>query len=520
MFQRIRILGPIFALAVLAMAARPLLGRSRDDLGGNVPPPPPEPNPLEVTVPRGGPVWITLSAYSLTSPIIRFRIRQQPRDGKLGTPRLAAASTAIVLYTPPPGAGPGDDDFYYQVQSQAGVSAPAEVHIKLTDTDPVLIAPLELDFGDVLRSGSSRRVLEVQNIGGGLAEGTLRVPDGWTVDGDPDYSLLAGAKQSFTLVFQPVEERVYTGDITYTGSPGRATDVKGAEVPSIAVAPGPLVLREQGALRTGTIGLANRTDGPLTVRLTPGPQLDTDAIAVVPAKGVAAISVRAKAGVYGAIRDSVTLEGDDLKASIPVYAAAEAEIVPSTEPSAVSDAPMVTPGRVATTAPRPAAPVLPQAPADAGLVPITMPLLDPGDSGVAEPRIAVTPLEVGSAGEHAASVSSDFKGAAPVQAWRLEQQTVGRDAAGLGGANWQPMANATVQVNGTTVTAVLARLMPGSLYVVRLVGVDEQQRIVAISAAAPIWTLRAKGGMHWGWVALAAGALAFAAWKWRTRRRW
>jgi hypothetical protein len=286
-------------------------------------------------------------------------------------------------------------------------------------------------------------------------------------------------------------------------------------------------LREQGAIRTGTIGLANRTDGPLTVRLTPGPQLDADPSAVVPAKGVAAISVRAKDREHGAIRDSVTITGDDLKVSIPVYAAAEPDLEPagepSPEPSAPPAAPLPGPGRLAAAASAPAAPALPDAPADSALVPISTPLAEPADPGGAEPRIAIMPLAVGGAGQNAASVSCDIKGAAPVRAWRLEQQTVGIDTAGQPVAKWQPMANATVQVSGTTVSAALAGLMPGALYVVRLVGVDDQQRIVAITAAAPVWTLRATGGTHWLWLALATAALAFAAWKWRagrTRRRW
>ena len=69
-------------ILLLGLAAIPGLMRAQDAFR-NPPAPPPEPNPLAVEVPRGGPVWITLSAYSLTSPIIRFRIREGAQNGKL-----------------------------------------------------------------------------------------------------------------------------------------------------------------------------------------------------------------------------------------------------------------------------------------------------------------------------------------------------------------------------------------------------------------------------------------------------
>ena len=238
-------------LAVFALTASAGFGRDQDDFPKDVPPPPPEPNPLNIEVPRGGPVWITLSAYSLTSPITGYRIERGAKAGQLGKPQLVTADTGRVKYKPPAGTGPGRDSFSYEVQSVAGVSAPAEVHITITDKDPVLVAANDLEFSQVLVGGSVRRTLVLQNMGGSLAEGTVKTPEGWTVEGNADYRLGAGEKHTFTVIFKPSEERVYTGDIEYTGNLERATDLNGEGVGPVAVTPGTVELRGAGMVRIG-----------------------------------------------------------------------------------------------------------------------------------------------------------------------------------------------------------------------------------------------------------------------------
>ena len=197
--------------------------------------------------------------------------------------------------------------------------APAEVHITLTDTNPVLITPNDVEFGQLLPGGSARRSLVLQNIGGGLAEGTVQVPDGWTLDGDAAYHIGAGGKQTFTLIFQPSAVGRYTGDVEYSSNPERATDLNGEVVAPIAVTSGTVELREAGEMRIGTIHVENRTDGARTFKVTAGPALDADGAVTAPANGAADILVRAKAGT-GEVDDRVTVEGNGFKAEVPVHA--------------------------------------------------------------------------------------------------------------------------------------------------------------------------------------------------------
>jgi hypothetical protein len=501
---------PVAVWALLALMSLRGLARNRDGLGGDLPPTPPEPNPAEIDVPRGGPVWITLTAYSLTSPIIRFRIWRKPKEGKIGTPQLVAADSARVKYTPPAGAGPGEDNFAFEVQSQAGVSAPGDVRIHITDKDPVLVAPLDLDFGEVLRGETARRLLVLQNIGGGLAEGDVRVPDGWTLEGNSAYSIGAGGTQSFTLDFKPAGQRDYTGDVQYTGSPGRATDVEGREVGPIAVTTGTVQLMDGGNMRLGTLELRNRTDVARTVRITPGPDLNADASVEVPAKGVVDIAVRAKPGELGAIADQVTLEGDDLKAVVPVYAAAtQVEMVhpsPAAKSSPASSLPPVKPALAAASAMAAPAPVATS----------IAPMVAEADQSVPpEKGIPVQALAIQKVEEHRAVVACNFKTGVPVTAYRLEAETLILDGHGQPRQKWVPLANGTVKVTGSSVTAELDDLRPDTLYIVRIVGLDDQGGILAISSSADLWTPRPPRRGYWGWAMLGLAAIAAAgAWRW------
>ncbi len=493
------------------LAQMPLQGLARDPglFPGDVPPPP-EASPLNVEVPRGGPVWITISAYSISSPVIRYRIKRKTQAGKLiGTPEVVSADTGRVKYLPPAGAGPGEDSFSYQVQSAQGVSAPAEVHITITDTAPVLITPGDVEFGDLLPGQSAKRQLVLQNIGGGLARGEVSVPEGWSVEGDPAYHVGAGEKQTFTLVFKPAGVGTFTGDIEYTGNPERATDLNGEVLAPIAVTTGTVGLREAGEMRIGTIHVENRTDQDRTLKVTGGQSLDTGAMVTVPAKGAADILVRAKG--RDAVNDLVTVEGEGVKEEVAVHGPAIAGMPAPPPPAAIFPA-------IAEAAATPAAQI-PQADAraplpaggDAGTPEATVPALalptGPDNQAEAGPVIREWPLEMARPGATEAMVACNFKHGPVARSFRLELETVGMDARGRPVAEWVPFTRVTLREQGQIVAARMLALRPGALYMVRLVGLDEHGNVIEISSTGQIWTQVPKRSTGWWWWAAAAAAV-------------
>ncbi len=504
------------AWVLMGLMAAPGLARDPNDFGDQ-PPDLPEPRPLTVKIPRGKPVWITLSAYTISSPVIRFRIKRQSK-GELGTPDLVTEGTGQVKYTPPPGVGPGQDSFEYQVQSEAGVSAAAEVDIQLTDKDPVLVAPNEVDFGDVLPGESSTNTLVVQNIGGGLAEGKVTVPDGWTVQGDPAYKLGANEKRTFTLVFTPAEERKYMGDVQYTSEPGRATDLDGKGVGPIAFPDGPLVLQETGSARGGSIELRNRTDTARVLEITAGPELETGTSIEVPAKGNVDITVQVKPTETGAVSDQLSVQGDGVSQEVQVYAAA----LPTPTPAELEEAVAGPVGRLGqSAAPAQSAPAVIAAAEDTGELGDLPPLDNDGEPApTPQPGTPIWGMAVVSVKGNKAEVACNFKGAGPVQSYRVEVETLGIDASGRPEAVWVPLPNTTVKVNGTMVLADIAKLKGNAIYLVRLAGLDDQGRTVAASAPGRIVTPKAADLSKWRWTGVGVVLLMVAAvWKWLRGRR-
>jgi len=498
-------------LTMVAVMCVTGLARDPDGFTGVVPLPPPEANPLEVEVPRGGPVWITLSAYSLTSQITRYRIRRPTKAGKLGTPQLVTASTGRVRYTPPAGTGPGEDSFAYAVQSEAGVSAAAEVEIKITDKEPQVITPDELDYGDVLPGKSASKELVMENIGGGLAQGEVRVPEPWTVRGDAAYRLGGGEKQSFTIIFKPQVLGPFTGDVEYTGDLERATDLKGNGVAAIGVEEGPVELAQAGNIRIGTIHVENRTDQARTLQVRAGPLLVVDGTINVPANGGTDIVVTPKENGDGELRDHVTVEGEGVQADVVVHGAAA--LVARPTPAGI---PIVRRAPVDAGRNRVQAQVA--AEEDALLPEMMLPPMGPDLADVVTwpPRVPVMALQLEQTGDQSTRLGCNFAGAAQARSYRLETQTVGVDANGRPEARWVEIPDVAFDVNGQAVTVSLEHPRPNALYMLRVVGLDAAGNMIETSSTRQVWTVQAKSGGYWKWILLAAIAAAGAA----VWRRW
>jgi hypothetical protein len=242
----------------------------------------------------------------------------------------------------------------------------------------------------------------------------------------------------------------------------------------------------------------------------------------VPAKGAAEIEVQAKGD--GEIQDQVTLEGEDIKTDVGVHAAAvqvaEQPVAANTQaspPATVEGpAPMA---QVSNDATQPAAAGTPDdtAPPDTGLPPVAQEM-----EGLDRPLVGVPSqtLVIGRIGENEATAGFDFKDAPAAKSYRLEGQSVALDAQGGAMARWTPFTNTTVTVKGTIVIAHVQQLQAGAMYVVRLVGLDQQGNVIEMTAPREFWTVKAKEDWGWAWAGLAVAAVGAGAWAvWRKGRK-
>ena len=144
------------------------------------------------------------------------------------------------------------------------------------------------------------------------------------------------------------------------------------------------------------------------------------------------------------------------------------------------------------------------------------PAPDTNEPAARAPGMPVWALREGKVTETEALIGCNFKGAPAARSYRVELQTVGIDAKGGPVALWEPFTRTALQEKGTMVAAQMLNLQPGRLYVVRLVGLDGQGKVIESSSVGRVWTVAAKSGGGWRWWVSAAAA-GGGYWFWRTR---
>jgi hypothetical protein len=293
-------------------------------------PPPPEPQPLEIKVRRGATAQITLRVYGATNQQVRFRLKTKPALGTISDPEPVSPGTAVVTYEHSGKPEPTRDHFTYIAQSGAGFSAPAGVSITIVDDPPILAAPTEVDFGMAQPGESVEREISIENRGGSVLEGRLAPPEGWKIAGDPAYRLDRGDKQKFTLVFTPEAERMYRGELHFSGSPDRVTLLRGEGAEAFALRPATLDLtaKSDSTIRSGALAIENRTKQAQFARIEAGPRLRISQDRIeVPAGEKIPITVEATPDDPSAFSDKVTAAIGETQLTAEVRAPAIGPVV-------------------------------------------------------------------------------------------------------------------------------------------------------------------------------------------------
>ena len=133
-------------------------------------------------------------------------------------------------------------------------------------------------------------------------------------------------------------------------------------------------------------------------------------------------------------------------------------------------------------------------------------------------------LQLGPVGRTDAEVGCDFKGCGQAQTYRLEMQAVGRDPQGRPAPLWVPLTATTLTTKGQLVLARVNALQPGSLYVVRLAGLDDQGNVIEVSSTQAVWAIPELPSWWRRWMKDEIGLVILLGAGWwlrrRLRRRW
>ena len=272
---------------------------------------------------REGRTEIPLRSYGRANETLKYLIRVAPAHGRLLEQRQTERETAVVVYEPPADLAITTDKFSYAVQSAAGVSAQVDVLLTIVDQPPHLFIPDALDFPAVRAGGTSPRMLEISNSGGGIATGEVIVDPPWRIDGKSGYRLRAGDVAIFKIIFAPSAGGAFDGVARFTSDPEHSTTLRGEAGSSMTVSPSRVVLEHAigDPIRTGAFELANQTDEPRILQLKADARLQIPPQITVPGHGKITVPIQTAATDAQPLETEIHVEAPGFALTVPVRAA-------------------------------------------------------------------------------------------------------------------------------------------------------------------------------------------------------
>jgi hypothetical protein len=290
--------------------------RAREPL----PKPPPQPVAQSVKVARGESIAILLKIYGTQGEKLRFLIRRPPNAGKLSKPAPRDRESATVRYQSPSDLEITEDTFTYAVQNSAGVSAAVEVAIEIVDEPPMLKLPDSVEFPSTLAGQTAVKEIEIENAGGGMAEGEMEVDAPWKIEGPADYRLGAGESRSVTLTFAPEMGGAPRGEMRFTSDRTRTVALRGEAMAPIEVMPASVRLMPQPGtpVRVGVVTLTNNTGEPRKLEFASNERLSLQRELELAPNGHTTLTVATAATAVGAISETLEGRSGDALLRIPV----------------------------------------------------------------------------------------------------------------------------------------------------------------------------------------------------------
>ncbi|MFZ4483669.1 MAG: hypothetical protein ACOYOL_06780 [Chthoniobacterales bacterium] len=207
--------------------------------------PPPQGKPLTVEVPRGGTVTIPLTGSDRALRDLQFAIGRSPRWGRLSGLSVESRGRASVRYTHGDDEDSLSDNFVYTVKAGSGGAGRATINIKVVDAAPVLAAPKVVDFGEVVLGETPIRSLQVANLGGGMLEGKIKVPEPFAVETGGSFRLRRGRSADFAISFAPTAPGDFLYRASLSAQDPSVVEFRGRAIEPFAVTAKPSVLAVQ-----------------------------------------------------------------------------------------------------------------------------------------------------------------------------------------------------------------------------------------------------------------------------------
>ncbi|MGC3990914.1 MAG: choice-of-anchor D domain-containing protein [Chthoniobacteraceae bacterium] len=270
--------------------------------------PPSQAVPLTIHVPRGEAISFKLSVYGPPESV-KFLLRSKPVYGTLSAATLEGHGDVVVTYRHSGEKMQTQDRFTYAAKTNGGVSAAAEVTIDIDDPPSKLVVTNRLDFGDVPVSESKELELQLSNLGGAPATGTMDTDTPWQIRENPAYLVPGGDRRKFHLIFTPDHVGPVEGSVIYSSDRGTITEIYGRGVESYYLDTGTLRLQatEAKAPPVSKVTVHNRLRDNLHLQITAPSPIEAPATLEIPPLGTAELAFSAPAGLAAPIDDFATI---------------------------------------------------------------------------------------------------------------------------------------------------------------------------------------------------------------------
>lgn len=287
----------------------------------------PTPKDATVTVLRGEPTRITLSATAaLRQPVI-FRLGDRPAHGSLSEPRASAEGNtkAVVTYT----AGPGTadtDSFTFRVKHRdTATSGSATVRIRIVDPVPEMEVPAELEFGEAVIGETAVRPLVLANRGTATFAASLRLDPPWRLlEESTEVRVEPGARLELRVAFDPAAPGPATARLEFPGSDGKGTRLSGRAVAPVRLQPSLVQLEWDPVARTrrAVATLTNRKESPVDFSLASSPRLGfSEERGTLPPKGSLEVTVSVAMPDAADLQTLLAVVAHGVREEVPLTAA-------------------------------------------------------------------------------------------------------------------------------------------------------------------------------------------------------
>lgn len=257
----------------------------------------PTPQDAAVTVLRGVPTDIVLSATAALRQPVLFRLGDAPAHGSLGPlrPSAEAPTKAVVTYTAAPGLAAADAFTFRVRHRDTATSGSATVRVRIVDPAAELVAPTEIDFGEAVVGETAVRPLVLENRGTAAFAARLRLDAPWRLMQEtPEVEVAAGARVELRVAYTPTRPGDSVARLDFPGAGVEATRLAGRAIAPVRLQPSLVQLAwdPAGRARQAVVTITNRLNEPVGYSLASSPRVQYAAErGTLPAKASAEVTV-------------------------------------------------------------------------------------------------------------------------------------------------------------------------------------------------------------------------------------